>query len=66
MAGMFFGCSSLKELNLKKFNTINVTKMEAMFYDCSSLKKLNFNFNPNNKIDQYGMFDGCSNELIVK
>ena len=34
MNGMFNGCSSLKELNLNNFNTINVTNMSGMFYEC--------------------------------
>ena len=35
MEGMFFGCSSLKELNLSNFNTHNVTNMNRMFSGCS-------------------------------
>ena len=33
MSYMFFGCSSLKELNLTNFNTNNVTDMCGMFYE---------------------------------
>ena len=36
MSHMFYGCSSLKELNLSNFNTNNVTNMECMFYGCSN------------------------------
>ena len=32
---MFYGCSSLKELNLNNFNTNNVTSMEGMLLGCS-------------------------------
>ena len=32
---MFFGCSSLKELNISNFNTNNVTFMRGMFLGCS-------------------------------
>ena len=40
MAGMFYGCSSLNELNLSNFNTNNVTDMSYMFDGCSDdLKK---------------------------
>ena len=42
MSRMFFGCSSLKEINLSNFNTDNVNDMSCMFYECSSLKKLIF------------------------
>ena len=40
MSGMFWGCSSLKELNLNNFNTNNVSNMSCMFDGCSDgLKK---------------------------
>ena len=62
---MFFGCSSLKELNLNNFNTNNVTDMSCMFIGCSSLKELNLsNFNVNANI--YSMFFQCSEELKKK
>ena len=38
MNDMFYGCSSLKELNLNHFNTKNVDDMSGMFSRCSSLK----------------------------
>ena len=64
---MFFECSSLKELNLKNFNTNNVTNMNSMFSGCSSLKKLNIsNFNINNVTSMLYMFEGCSEELKSK
>ena len=37
---MFFGCSSLTNLNLSNFNTQNVTNMEFMFCNCNSLKNI--------------------------
>ena len=43
---MFYNCSSLEELDLSKFSTINVTDISHMFHNCKSLKELNiFNFN---------------------
>ena len=33
MSGMFYECSSLKELNLSNFNTSNVVNMSGMFND---------------------------------
>ena len=67
MSYMFYGCSSLTELNLNNFNTNNVTDMNEMFCFCSSLKKLNLNnFNTNNVTNMRGMFWACSNELIKK
>ena len=67
MSYMFSGCSSLKELNINNFNTINVNNMEGMFYGCSVLNELNlYNFNTNNAIFMRRMFYGCSNDLIMK
>ena len=40
MNAMFYGCSSLKELNLNNFNTNNVTNMSFMFSECSDELKL--------------------------
>ena len=40
MEYMFYGCSSLKELNLSNFNTNNVTNIYGMFYECSEQLKL--------------------------
>ena len=59
MSSMFYGCSSLKTLNLSNFNTYNVTNMIYMFAKCSSLTELNlsnFNFNINNVTNMHGMF----------
>ena len=40
MLGMFYECSSLKELNLNNFNTNNATDMSEMFNGCSDELKL--------------------------
>ena len=64
---MFYGCSSLKELNLSNFSTNNVKFMSCTFFGCSSLKELNLsNFNTNNVTDMGGMFNGCPIELQRK
>ena len=61
MNHMFYGCSSLKELNLSNFNTIAVTDMSDMFYRCSSLTSLNLSsFNTSAVTNMRGMFYGCS------
>ena len=41
MKGMFYGCSSLKQLDLSNFITDNVTDMSYMFYNCLSIQKIN-------------------------
>ena len=49
MSNMFFGCSSLKSINLSNFDTNNVKDMSGMFSGCSSLTSLNLNnFDANN------------------
>ena len=67
MSYMFWGCSSLKELNLNNFNTNNVTNMIGMFYKCTSLKRLIIsNFNTDNVTIMISMFCGCSDEFQMK
>ena len=67
MSYMFYGCSSLKEINLTNFNTNDVINMSHMFYGCSSLKELNLtNFDTSNVIDMKDMFSECSDELKNK
>ena len=58
---MFYGCSSLTNINLSNFNNNNVTYMWGMLYDCSSLKNINLsNFNTNNVTNMSLMFSWCS------
>lgn len=46
---MFYGCYSLKSVNLSNWNTDNVTDMGGMFNNCYSLKTLNLsNLNTTN------------------
>ena len=67
MGFMFYGCSSLKELNLSNFNINNVTDMASMFSRCSSLEELNLsNFNTNNVTNMNGMFSRCSDQFKNK
>ena len=61
MKSMFDGCSSLKNLDLSNFNTLNVTNMSCMFNGCTSLKNINLSkFNTQNVTDMIAMFYGCS------
>ncbi len=61
MARMFFGCSSLTELDLSNFNTENVTNMQDMFFGCSKLTELDLsNFNTENVTNMISMFRDCS------
>ena len=65
MDNMFCGCSSIKELDLSNFNTINVKDFRWMFRDCCSLKKLDIsNFIITEKIVfMDGMFYNCSEKI---
>ena len=64
---MFFGCSSLKELNVSNFYTNNVTIICYMFYGCSLLKELNLSdFNTNNVTNMRYMFSKCPEQLKLK
>ena len=49
MHGMFYGCSSLKSLDLSHFDTSNVINMSLMFAYCSNLSTIyaNRNWNEN-------------------
>ena len=60
MLAMFFGCSSLTNLDLSNFDTSKVTKMMEMFGDCSSLTTLDLsNFDTSKVTNMANMFWGC-------
>ena len=61
MWGMFWGCSSLREINLSHFDTSKVLWMAYMFYGCSSLINVDMSsFNTTNVSTLEGMFWGCT------
>ena len=61
MSSMFWGCSSLKNLNLSYFNTSKVKNMYGMFNECSSLTNLDVShFNTANVTNMSFMFSECS------
>ena len=60
ISGMFYGCTSLKTVNLDKVNFNNVTDMSYMFKGCTSLKSINLsNLDVSNVTDMNSMFYGC-------
>ena len=60
MYRMFYGCLSLKKLNVSKFNTEKVTTFVGMFSQCSSLSSLDVSsFNTENATDMEDMFFYC-------
>ena len=66
MTGMFFGCSSLKRLDVRAFNTAQVTDMNGMFRGCSSLTVLDLcNLNTTQVTDMGYMFYGSSDLTTI-
>ena len=60
MRTMFYGCISLKSLDVSRFNTANVTDMSGMFANCYSLKSIDVSgFNTANVTDMGTMFSRC-------
>ena len=61
MHNMFYGCSSLKEINnLSKLKTDNVTSMSGIYLDCSSLREIDLsNFKTDKVTSMRVMFKGC-------
>ncbi len=61
MEYMFYGCASLRAVDMSGFCTSNVTSMKGMFYGCSSLKVLNLNSFKTTKVTTMeSMFRGCT------
>ena len=61
MNNMFEDCKSLTRLDLRGFNTENVTVMNAMFYKCGSLTTLDLSGWKNDKVTEMGgMFADCA------
>lgn len=61
MMCMFYGCSSLQELDLSSFDTSNLTNLNGTFYNCSSLKSLDVSSFDTSKVTNFGVtFRGCS------
>ena len=57
---MFGGCVSLKELDISKLYTNNISDMSYLFYQCQSITKINLsNFNTTNVTNMQFMFYGC-------
>ena len=62
MNAMFYGCKTLKELDISNFNTSKVTNIGYMFAVCSSLINIDLNnFDTSNVKIMNGVFEGCTN-----
>lgn len=63
ISNMFYGCSSLKSLNVYNWDMSKLESTMRVFSHCSALEKIRgFEYwrNGNNCTWGYGMFDGCS------
>ena len=66
MEAMFFGCSSLVNIDLTGFNTESLQEIGAMFYGCSNLLFLDLgSFNTTNVTVTSGMFTECSSLAAI-
>jgi surface protein len=60
MSSMFYGCTSLTELDLSSFNTSEVTNMNYMFYNCKVLPSVDVSgFNTPKVVSMRFMFSNC-------
>ena len=58
---MFYGCNSLKSIDLSNFDTSQVIYMGYIFYGCTKLEFIDLsNFDTSQVTDMSYMFDGCS------
>ena len=61
MSNMFYGCSTLKQIDLSNFNTSNVVDMSRMFFNCRLLKTLDLTSFDMSKVAEVDcMFLSCS------
>ena len=61
MVNMFYGCRSLKYLDLSGFDTSGVSNMCGMFESCRSLESLDLSgFDTSGVSNMCGMFESCS------
>lgn len=61
MSYMFYGCSTLKQIDLSNFNTSNVKKMGSMFFYCRVLENIDLRSFDTSKVEEMDcMFLSCS------
>lgn len=60
MSYMFYGCTSISNIDVSRWNVGNVTDMNGLFYDCTSLNSLNIEgWNTSSVSNMNNIFDGC-------
>ena len=66
MGFMFYGCSSLKSIDLSSFNSSDINNMCFTFCECSSLNSLDLSsFDSSNVKDIQSMFNKCSSLISL-
>lgn len=67
MTSLVDRCTSLESVNIKNFNTSNVTTMYHMFFDCRSLKELEFGegFSTGEVQNMLHMFYNCNSLTVL-
>ncbi len=67
LCNLFFGCSSLKSLNIKNWNVSNVTSFSQLFSGCNSLASLDLTgWNTSSSTSMGGMFQYCYSLTEIK
>lgn len=61
MSYMFYGCTSISNIDVSRWNVGNVTDMTGLFYDCTSLNSLNIEgWNTSSVSKMNNLFRGCN------
>ena len=61
MSYMFYGCTSISNIDVSRWNVGNVTDMTGLFYGCTSLNSLNIEgWNTSSVSKMNDMFVGCN------
>ena len=67
MSNMFYGCKSLKEINLNGLYTENLVNMANMFHGCTSLTSIDLNSLYTGKVkNMSSLFYGCTELKSVR
>ena len=63
---MFYGITTIKQIDLSVFDASKVTKMNSMFRECSNLERINFgNINTSSVEDMSDLFHDCSHLIEI-
>lgn len=61
MIYMFYGCTSISNIDVSRWNVGNVTDMAGLFYNCTSLTSLNIEgWDVSNVNNMSNLFKGCN------